>query len=92
MLASSKKCNNLVVIVDKNNYQAMGKCSEITNCDNLAEKWDPKSPVNNITLLFFLAAQNNSSIKAFLIVLIPPLLEYKTHFEGHDNAIIIRFP
>lgn len=40
MLASSKKCNNMVVIVDKNNYQAMGKCSEITNCDNLAEKWE----------------------------------------------------
>lgn len=39
MLSSAKKLNNLVVVVDKNNMQAMGKCMDVTNCDNLAEKW-----------------------------------------------------
>ena len=39
MLASHLKLNNLVVIVDRNNFQQTGKSDDILNLGNLHEKW-----------------------------------------------------
>lgn len=39
MLASSKKLNNLTIIVDCNGMQAMGNCQDIINMEPLEEKW-----------------------------------------------------
>jgi len=39
MFASHKKLDNLVVIVDRNNLQILGRTSEILELEPLAEKW-----------------------------------------------------
>ena len=39
MLASQKKLNNLIMFIDKNNYQQTGTSEEILNLENLSEKW-----------------------------------------------------
>ena len=39
MLASQKKLNNLVMLIDKNNYQQTGSSKDILNLENLSEKW-----------------------------------------------------
>ena len=38
MTASHFKLDNLVIFVDKNNFQQTGNCGEILNLDNLNEK------------------------------------------------------
>jgi transketolase len=40
LIAAHHKLDNLVVIVDKNELQAMGKVREILNIDPLKEKWE----------------------------------------------------
>ncbi|KKP32818.1 MAG: hypothetical protein A2312_00100 [Candidatus Staskawiczbacteria bacterium RIFOXYB2_FULL_32_9] len=39
MLASQHKLNNLIVIIDNNGFQAMGKTKEVIDLEPLAEKW-----------------------------------------------------
>ena len=39
MLASHLKLNNLVVIIDRNNFQQTGRSEDILNLGNLVEKW-----------------------------------------------------
>lgn len=40
LIASHHKLDNLVVIVDKNELQAMGKVKDILNIDSLTKKWE----------------------------------------------------
>ena len=39
LFASQLKLNNLIIIVDKNGYQALDKCERILKNDNLKEKF-----------------------------------------------------
>jgi len=39
-LASQHKLNNLTVIVDSNNFQAMGSTKEVLNMEPLVNKWE----------------------------------------------------
>jgi transketolase len=39
MLASQHKLNNLIVIIDNNGFQAMGRTKDIIDLEPLTEKW-----------------------------------------------------
>ena len=39
MFAQQLSLDNFTVIVDKNNMQAMGNCSEVINMESLSDKW-----------------------------------------------------
>ena len=40
MFASHKKLDNLIAIIDKNNYQAMGECKDVINIKSMKNVWE----------------------------------------------------
>ena len=74
MAAPQFKLDNLIVIIDKNNFQLDGATSEVMNTGNMAEKWRSFNwktiEVNghDISKLYDIFTQKNSSGKPLCIV------------------------